>query len=117
MIHLTLQERKVLLLLAFFLITGVAVSYYSKTHPQTQESHFGDAYARPQKPGLLDINLAEKQQLTVLPGVGDTTAEKIIRYRKEHGPFKSVDELKNIKGIGQKKLERIKERIVVNFNR
>lgn len=49
---------------------------------------------------LLDLNRADASDLEGLPGVGSTTAERIIAYRDEHGPFTSVDELKQVKGIG-----------------
>ena len=42
-----------------------------------------------------------------LPGVGETTAERILEYRHEHGRFSSLEDLLNVKGIGKKKLERI----------
>lgn len=61
----------------------------------------------------LDINTASKVQLMDLPGIGEVTAEKIIDYRTEHGPFHSTDDLLIIDGIGQKKLQAIEEYIKV----
>ncbi len=58
-------------------------------------------------PGSLNINTARKEQLMTLPGVGEATAERILEYRHDHGPFTSLDDLLNVKGIGKKKLERI----------
>lgn len=55
----------------------------------------------------LNINTATKDELVKLPGIGEALAERIIIYRDEFGPFKSVDELQNIKGIGKKKFEQI----------
>ena len=49
---------------------------------------------------LLDLNRADASDLEALPGIGSTTAERIIAYRDEHGPFTSIDELKQVKGIG-----------------
>ena len=50
----------------------------------------------------ININTADKEALmSVIKGVGDKKAEAIITYRKENGPFKSIDELTNVKGIGQ----------------
>jgi comEA protein len=57
---------------------------------------------------LIDINSAAKSDLTALPGIGDAMAERIIRYREEHGRFSSPDDLMHVKGIGKKKLARIK---------
>jgi len=59
----------------------------------------------------LNINAANAQQLEVLPGIGPSLAERIIRYRQENGKFNSVDELLNVSGIGEKKLEEIRELI------
>jgi competence protein ComEA len=56
----------------------------------------------------IDINSADAQMLTDLPGIGPKTAERIHDYRKAHGPFKSVDDLLNIKGIGPKVLDKIR---------
>ncbi len=56
----------------------------------------------------LDINTASKEELVKVKGIGEKKAERIIAYREEHGEFKSVDELKNVKGIGNKIVEIIK---------
>jgi len=56
----------------------------------------------------IDINNADEEMLTNLPGIGPRTATRITDYREQNGPFKSVDDLLNIKGIGPKVLEKIK---------
>lgn len=56
----------------------------------------------------ININTATREELITLPGIGESTAERILQYRKGNGPFQSLDELLNIKGIGKKKLEHIK---------
>ncbi len=58
--------------------------------------------------GLVNLNTATKEELQTLPGVGPAVAQRIVEYRTKFGPFKSVDELLEIKGIGPKKLEKIK---------
>lgn len=64
----------------------------------------------------VDINTADKAALGTLKGIGPAKAEEIIKYRQEKGPFKSVDELKNVKGIGDKILEAIKADVTVGNN-
>jgi competence ComEA-like helix-hairpin-helix protein len=59
------------------------------------------------KPRPIDINMATKEDLVALPGIGEAMAERIIMYREEKGPFRSVDDLLNVKGIGRKKLDRL----------
>ena len=59
--------------------------------------------------GKININKASKEELDTLPGIGESTAEKIINYRKEHKSFKSIEELKEVKGIGDAKFEEIKD--------
>jgi len=61
----------------------------------------------------LNINTATQADLEKLPGIGPVLAERIIKYREEHGPFKTIDEIQNVKGIGKKKFETIKDLIAV----
>ena len=59
--------------------------------------------------GKININKATKEELDTLPGIGESTAQKIIKYREEHGSFKNIEELKEVKGIGDAKYEEIKD--------
>lgn len=67
----------------------------------------------PLKEKSININKAGKEELMMLPGIGVKTAEKIIEYRDAKGKFKRVDELLEVKGIGGKKLEKIKKIIFI----
>ena len=60
----------------------------------------------------ISINSASKEELMTLPGIGEKTALKIIEYRKTQ-VFKSIEDIKNVKGIGDKKYEKIKDLIVI----
>jgi len=63
--------------------------------------------------GRLDINTATKIQLMELPGIGEMIAERIVTYREQNGQYSSIDELKNVEGIGDKKLLQIEAYITV----
>ena len=69
--------------------------------------------AVPGKAALVNINTADETQLTALQGIGPTKAKAITQYRQEHGPFKSVDDLKKVSGIGEKTLAALKPFITV----
>lgn len=56
----------------------------------------------------LNVNTAHLEDLTHLPGIGETLAQRILDYRKAHSGFKSVEELRKVKGIGKKRMERLR---------
>jgi len=60
------------------------------------------------KPVLLNINTASVEELQTLPNIGESTAQRIVDYRTQHGNFASVDALQNVRGIGAKTLEKLK---------
>lgn len=59
----------------------------------------------------VNINKATQTEIETLPGIGPSTALKIINYRNEHGKFKNIEDIKNVSGIGDSKFENIKEYI------
>ena len=63
--------------------------------------------------GLINLNTADSAALQQLSGVGPSTAEKIIKYRNENGPFQSIEDIKNVSGIGDKTFEKFKDKIKV----
>lgn len=66
-----------------------------------------------QAPTIIDINAANGAMLETLPGIGPSTAQKIIEHRKAKGPFARIEDLMLIKGIGPKKFEKIRLFITV----
>jgi len=66
------------------------------------------------KPKGININTAPKEILIMLPGVGESTADKIINYRETHNGFKKIEHIMKVKGIGKKKFEKLKEYITVD---
>ena len=61
----------------------------------------------------VNINAATADQLQALPGIGPSYAQRIVEYREKNGPFKKVEDLLNVTGIGEKTFEKIKDRITV----
>jgi competence protein ComEA len=64
-------------------------------------------------PGPVNLNTATPEQLDALDGVGPTTAQKIIAYRRQHGGFGSVNELDRIPGIGEKRMATLRDQVTV----
>ena len=61
----------------------------------------------------IDINTATVDQLELLPHIGTKTAQAIIAYRDQHGPFKRIDDLTKVRGIGEKMFEELKKHIIL----
>lgn len=77
---------------------------------------FGNAFESTQKTpqaGRIDLNSATAEQLTLLPGIGETLAQRIITYRDTVGPFKRTEDLLNVKGIGRDCLSEIQNYIMI----
>jgi len=63
--------------------------------------------------GVVNINTASAAELEALPGVGAKTAARIVEYRQKNGPFKKVEELMNVRGVGEKNFLKLKPQITV----
>lgn len=61
----------------------------------------------------INLNTATKEELVALPGIGPAKAQAILDHRSAHGPFKSVEQLKDVKGIGAKRFEKLKGELTV----
>ncbi|CAH1219437.1 hypothetical protein PAECIP111891_04879 [Paenibacillus allorhizoplanae] len=88
----------------------------SETHPTSAASPVPPIPALPSNEAqkrLLDLNTATLEQLDKLPGIGESKAKTILEYRMKKGRFKRVEELKDVKGIGDKMFEKLKGFIYV----
>ncbi|MDR1439957.1 MAG: helix-hairpin-helix domain-containing protein [Clostridiales bacterium] len=77
------------------------------------ESRAGESGAAGAQQKLVNINTADAELLTTLPGIGKSTAEKIVEYRESHNAFASIEDLMNINGIKEAKFSAIKDLITV----
>lgn len=101
------MRRKVTLVLLFLCFSG-----------PTGFAHEPSAALRSETPARvaaapLNLNSATAEQLDDLPGIGPALAERIIAYRAEHGAFTRVDQLNDVKGIGEKTLEKLRPQLTL----
>ena len=62
---------------------------------------------------IININLATQSELESIPGIGSTTAKRIIEYRNKNGKFKNIEDIMNVNGIGESKFNTIKDFISI----
>jgi len=99
--------------LLFALLTGFSVAASATEAPATPQSAAQTQAV--ESVGAVDLNSADAQTLArELNGIGETKARAIVEYREAKGPFTSVDELLEVKGIGAATLEKNRERLRVN---
>jgi competence ComEA-like helix-hairpin-helix protein len=94
--------RRITALLALILLAAAAAPPAAAATPQA-----------PPSAEKVNINSASADQLTALPGIGPSYAQRIVEYREKNGPFKRVEDILNVRGIGEKTFEKIRERITI----
>jgi competence protein ComEA len=100
------------------LIAPLVVAYPHAQAAQPRQEARAQAPQAASKPMIVpvvivNLNTATVKDLEMLPGVGTKTAERIIEYRTKKGPFKKIEELMNVQGIGEKNFLKLKPQLTV----
>ena len=69
--------------------------------------------AKPASTAIVNLNTASASDLEGLPGIGAKTAARIVEYRQKNGPFKKVEELMNVRGVGEKSFLKLKPQLTI----
>lgn len=101
--------RDLLLLFVF----SVAVAAQALGAQDTPSNATGQI-ARVARPAIVNLNTATAVELEMLPGIGPKVAARIVEYRKTKGPFKKIEELMNVQGVGEKAFLKIRAQITVS---
>ncbi len=80
--------------------------------PTAQSQSTETKTARP--PAMVNLNTATAQDFETLPGVGPRVAARIVEYRQKNGPFKKIEELMNVQGIGEKSFLKLRPQLTVS---
>jgi competence protein ComEA len=103
---LTRAEMTVIVVLSALLLVGVA-ALELRAVLQARDAITIDRAGRADTQYLIDLNTAGWEELALLPGVGETKAKAIIAYRERVGGFKAAKELAQVRGLGQKSVEKL----------
>ena len=105
MFYLTPQERKFIAVIMVVFIIGAAVQLALRRDIAPMR------WAHEVRQFKININTARADQLQMLPGIGAKLASRILEYRQNNGPFKSLEELKDVDGFTDKRFSKLKELI------
>jgi comEA protein len=99
-------------LMSLVVVTGLLVSQPFAAHA-AQSSRPARSAAKPPVTTIININTASAAELEALPGIGAKTAARIVEHRLKNGPFKKIEELMNVRGVGEKNFLKLKPQISV----
>ena len=91
----------------------VALCASTQTARASQSTASARSAAKPAPTGTININTAGAADLVALPGIGAKTAGRIVEYRQKNGPFKKIEELMNVRGVGEKNFLKLRAQITV----
>jgi comEA protein len=92
-------------------VVVVALIVVAQAFVAAQKTQTGAAKA--DTTAIVNLNTASVDQLDTLPGIGPKVAARIVEYRQKNGPFKKIEDVMNVKGIGEKNFLKIKDRLSV----
>jgi len=92
---------------------AIALTAPSLTSAQTPPHAAAQPSAKKAPAAIVNLNTASAADLQTLPGIGAKTAARILDYRQKNGPFKKIEELMNIRGVGEKNFLKLKNQITV----
>jgi competence protein ComEA len=95
-------------LLSMFVLTALAAA-----QPMAQSAHPKPAGQAAKAPVVVNLNTASVSDLQELPGIGAKVAARIVDYRQKKGPFKKVEELMNVQGVGEKSFLKLRSQLTV----
>ncbi|MGM9987680.1 MAG: helix-hairpin-helix domain-containing protein [Bacillaceae bacterium] len=95
------------------LLEDEMVLYIPKNGEETDEEIAIEGVGSTSKDGKINVNKADSNELQTIPGIGPSKAGEIIAYREQNGPFKTVEDLQNVSGIGEKTVEKLKQYVIV----
>ena len=98
-------------LLLLFLVALCAVAAPADAAPAGSSAKSSEAAATADRP--VDVNAASEAELTSVPGIGESLARRIVEFREKNGPFKAVDDLLKVQGIGEKSLPKLRPYLTV----
>lgn len=114
-IHPTKTEKILLIQTAAFLCVLLGVLLYARSADAAgsrytiETERFAAASEMIPERVVININTANAETLTALPGIGPALAQRILDYRTEHGPFSTLEDLKKVSGIGEGKLAELRD--------
>ena len=104
-------------ILAIVIVTVLGVVQPSLASEQAAKTASAAAATKASAATPVNLNSASVAQLQTLPGIGASTAQRIVEYRQKNGSFKKIEELMNVKGIGEKSFLKLKPLITVSADK